>query len=603
MAGIDIPLQPCAHPFIRTTPLPELAGTEGIVQPLWRHQDHSMYLWQDEERYGIGSYRHEPVIVDPEQIRNDTPAPADLPFDMTPMQSGFDEAKRLVPALRNAGITDRVYGMFSFTPDGNSLLGEAAGVRGLWVAEAVWVTHGIGSGRAIAELMLTGESELDLRDLDLNRFAPHAAARSYVRARGWQQYKEVYDIIHPRDVITSPRNLRRSPFYDRQKELGTVFTESNGWERPLWFEANAALPRPQIGVDREGWGAYRWSPIASAEHIATRESAALYDFSTFTKIDVTGGDALQFLESLSCTDLDRPIGRATYALFLNPHGGIETDLTILRLDDNRFRIFAGAASGPRDLAYLRHHARKWEGITIQDVTSASVALGLWGPNAQAILDPITEGDLSPDAVRSFESKEVFIAGIPVLAIRMSYAGEDGFELHVATEYGAALWDAIWEAGAEHGLVAAGLTALDSLRIECGYRGLGTDLRADRTPIEAGLGFAISKIRDNFIGFDGLTNRAPAEKLSLLAFDDPNVIVMGKEPVLVDGKKVGYVTSSNFGYSTGKSLAFAYLPVDLASPGSRAEIEYFGVRYPVTVVEEPLIAPKRTEARRVTIAVS
>ena len=281
MAGIDIPLQPCAHPFIRTTPLPELAGTEGIVQPLWRHQDHSMYLWQDEERYGIGSYRHEPVIVDPELIRNDTPAPADLPFDMAPMQSGFDEAKRLVPALRNAGITDQVYGMFSFTPDGNSLLGEAAGVRGLWVAEAVWVTHGIGSGRAIAELMLTGDCELDLRDLDLNRFAPHVSARSYVRARGWQQYKEVYDIIHPRDVITAPRHLRRSPFYDRQKELGAVFTESNGWERPLWFEANATLPRPEIGVNREGWGAYRWSPIAAAEHVATRESAALYDFSTF----------------------------------------------------------------------------------------------------------------------------------------------------------------------------------------------------------------------------------------------------------------------------------------------------------------------------------
>ena len=320
-------------------------------------------------------------------------------------------------------------------------------------------------------------------------------------------------------------------------------------------------------------------------------------------IDVSGDDALQFLESLSCTDLDRPVGRATYALFLNPHGGIETDVTILRLDDDRFRIFAGAASGPRDLASLRRAAREWEGISIQDVTSASVALGLWGPNAQAILDPIAEGDLSTDAVRSFESTNVFVAGIPVLAIRMSYAGEDGFELHVATEYGAALWDALWQAGADHGLVAAGLTALDSLRIECGYRGLGTDLRADRNPVEAGLGFAISKIRDNFIGFDGLTNRGSVEKLALLAFDDPNVTVMGKEPVLVNGEKVGYVTSANFSYSTGKSLALAYLSVDLAKPGSRAEIEYFGVRYPVAVVEEPLVAPKRTEARRSTFAVS
>lgn len=592
MAGISIPLQPCAHPFIRTTPLPELAGTEGIVQPLWRHQDFSMYLWQDGERYGIGSYRHEPVIVDADQIRNDVAAPAELPFDASPIAPGLEEARRLVPALHNAGTTDRVYGMFSFTPDGMSLLGESADVRGLWVAEAVWVTHGIGSGRAIAELMLTGDCELDLRDLDLNRFARHVPARSYVRQRGWQQYREVYDIIHPRDVLSTPRGLRRTPSYHQQQALGAIFTESNGWERALWYETNSSLPTPALGADRDQWSAYSWSPIAGAEHLATRANAGLFDLSTFTVIEVSGSGALDFLSRRSCTNLDTRINRMTYTLFLNPHGGIESDVTVARLEKDRFLIFAGSASGPRDLAMLTRAARDHADVRIRDLTSAWAGVGLWGPRAKAILEQLTAIDRADLDTPSFSIKDIFVAGIPCLAVRMSYVGEDGWELHCPTEYGAALWDAVWEVGQPFGLIAIGLAAVDSMRIECGFRGLGTDLRAERTPYEAGLGFAVSSKRADYTGGAALRECRGETELSLLEILDPTTVVLGKEPVLSGNETVGFVTSAAFGYSVARSLALAYLPIELSAPGTDLDIEYFAKRYPARVVQDPLIVPKR-----------
>ncbi len=596
LAGVPIPLQPCAHPYIRTTPLPELAGLTGIVHPIWRHQDAAMYLWQEGERYGIGNYRHEPSIVDPEAIRDDVPAPADLPFDEAMMEPGRREAERLLPALRGHGVTDRVYGLFSFTPDAQSLVGEVAGVRGLWLAEAVWVTHAGGVGRAVAELMLTGDCELDLRELDVNRFAPHVAARSYVRERGAQQYREIYDVLHPRQQIARPRNLRRAPWFERQRGLGAVFFESNGWERVQWYEANAGLDPPSRGTDRDGWSAREWSPIAGAEHRATREHAALFDLATFMKIEVSGPRALTALERISCSEIDRPVGRVAYALFLNDHGGIESDVTITRLDPDRFLILAGSASGPRDLAWIVRQTRDMDGVEVRDVTSASSALGLWGPKAPAVLAPLVEGDLSAHGCPPYAARRLYVDGIPCLALRLSYVGEDGWELHVPTEYGGALWDALWAAGRERGLIAAGGTAMDSLRLERGFRALGTDLRGEYTPHGAGLGFAVTRARTGYVGHAALVARTPRHRLSCLVVDDPGVVLVGKEPILVGEVVVGYVTSANFGYTVGRSIVYGYLPIALAEPGTRLEVEYFGTCTGATVVAEPLYDPRRDRVR-------
>jgi len=592
MAGVALPLQPCAHAYVRTTPVPELRGLEGVVTPLWRHQDASMYFWQEGERYGIGSYRHEPVIVDPEQIDDSRPAPADLDFDPAVMAFGRQEAGRLVPALAGIGTTDTVYGMFSFTPDAMSLVGEVAAVRGLWAAEAVWVTHGAGTGRLVAEMMVEGGTDLDTREIDVNRFAPHVPARSFVRERGAQQYREVYDIIHPRMTISRPRGLRRAPWYGQQQALGAAFIEHNGWERAQWYEANAALPVSVAGSERRrAWMAAYWSPIAGAEHVATRTAAGLFDMSTFTKIDVTGPGALAALQQVSCTEQDRPVGRATYSLLLNERGGIESDVVVARLGAESFRVFSGAGSGPRDLAWLQRATRDMPGVRLDDVTSAGCALGLWGPRAAGILRPLAEPAGVLEAFPRFGVRDAWIGMIPCRLIRMSYVGEEGWEIHAPVEYGAALWETLMAAGAPLGLVAAGGAAVDTLRLEVGMRGLGTDLRAELTPAEAGVGFAVAAGKTGYTGWSALQTRPARRRIATLALDDATEVAAGKEPVLdAAGRIVGYATGGGFGYTLGRSLVVASLEADAATPGARLAVEIFGERVPATVLAEPALAP-------------
>jgi glycine cleavage system aminomethyltransferase T/glycine/D-amino acid oxidase-like deaminating enzyme len=597
MAGVPIPLQPCAHPYVRTTPLPGFAGRTEPKEPLWRHQDYSMYFMQWDERYVVGSYRHEPVIIDPEQIDDTRPGTAEIDFDDEVFASGWQEAGRLVPEIRTAGRSECVYGMFSFTPDAQSLIGEVHGVTGLYLAEAIWVTHGPGAARAVVDLMVEGGCELDLREVDANRFGSHAISRSYIRIRGAQNYREVYDIIHPRDVLREPRGLRRTPYYDRQKELGSVFTESNGWERPLCFEANADLPVPP-GAERTGWNTKHWSPIAAAEHVATRTAAGLFDMSTFTKLDISGPDAPELMARISCSNVSKPVGGVSYALLLNEQGGIETDLTVVRVLENRFILLCGSGSGRRDFSWIARQTSDLLGVygyhemiakvKVEEITSASCALGIWGPNAEAIVQSLTDADLRLEAFPRFTMQRFFVAGAPVSAVRISYVGENGFELHTSTEFGGHLWEAVWEAGRAHGLVACGLTAMDSLRLEKGYLALGTDIRSDHTPAEAGLGFAVSKKRTNYIGYEALRTRPAQMRLSAMTFDDPGVVVIGKEPILHDNRVVGYVSSANFGYTIGKSIAYGYLPTELAEPGTKLAIEWFGNQYPVTVEKAPLL---------------
>lgn len=590
LTGTPIPLHPCAHPYIRTTPLAELAALRGqqIVQPLWRHQDHSMYLWQDGDRMGVGNYRHDPVLVAASAIDNARRHPAELDFDPAPMDPGFDEAMRLVPGLRDAGITDRVYGMFSFTIDAQAVVGEVANATGLWTAMAIWVTHSTGTARALAQQMVHRDCELDMRELDVNRFAPHHGSPAYVHARGWSQYSEVYDIIHPKFQISKPRGLRRAPWYAQQVALGAHFFESNGWERPQWFEANATLPLPAAGTTRDDWGAIEWSPIAGAEHVATRTSAGLFDLSTFMRIELSGPRALAALEYLSCTILDRPVGRVTYSLLLDPHGGVESDVTIARMADDRFMIMSGSSSGPRDFGWIENHLRGFDSISVRDVTPAWAALGLFGPNALTILQSIADEPIRLDDHPRYSAEWISVGSIPVLAIRMSYVGEEGFELHTSTEYGSALWDLVWDAGRSHGMVAAGGAAMDSLRLEKGFLSLGTDLRAEYSPKEAGLAFTIDKSRAGYIGADAVATAQPARKLATLLLDPAAPVPLGKEPILVNVTVVGHVSSANFGFTVGQPIALGYLPIELASPGTELDIEYFGTLSPATVAQAPLL---------------
>jgi glycine cleavage system aminomethyltransferase T/glycine/D-amino acid oxidase-like deaminating enzyme len=603
MASISIPLIPVEHQYVITTPISELAGeTREIVHPILRHQDFAMYFRQHGDSYGIGSYHHEPRLVEPEAILSPEEAPvmpSVRPFTPQDFQAAHKAAVELLPPLEGAEFTYTINGLFSFTPDSYPILGPSPQVGGLWVAEAVWVTHGGGVGRAIAQWMDTGTPDMDLHEADVTRFHPHAHTPAYIRARGAQQYREVYDVIHPLQQISHPRRLRLSPFYPRQEALEAVFFESAGWERPQWYRSNEDLLSEYDVPERDGWEARYWSPIAGAEHQASRKRVGLFDLTPFTKIDVGGPGALEYLQRLTSNRIDRPLGEVTYTSLLNEHGGIKCDLTITRLGPQRFLVITGVASGPHDLAWLQSHLPQDGSVQLTDLSAAMCGLGVWGPHARDLLSAVSEDDLSNATFPYLTARPITIQEIPALALRISYVGELGWEIYTRTECGLKLWDLLWEAGEPLGAAAVGGGAFDSLRLEKGYRSWGTDIHTDYNPYEAGLGFAVRLVGQDFIGQEALQlvqQQSVTRRLRCMTLDDTATVLMGSEPILDGDDVLGYVTSANYGYTVGQSIIYGYLPGAYASEGTSVEVEYFGQRYPATVVREPLYDPENAKLK-------
>ncbi|MBW3592143.1 MAG: FAD-dependent oxidoreductase [Actinobacteria bacterium] len=604
MAGVPIPLSPVEHQLVWTTSVPALAGeTEEIRHPILRHQDRAMYFRQRGDAYGIGSYDHRPILVSPDEILSHDEAPV-MPTmrEFTPgdFEPAWQEAHRLLPALRDAEMAEPMNAMFSFTSDGFPLLGEARHVAGFWVAEAVWITHGPGVARAVAEWMVDGAPSVDLREGDLARFDSHVQSPAYVRRRAAAQYDEVYDILHPLQPMEEPRGLRVSPFFARELELGAFFLEASGWERPHWYEGNARLGDGQPSPPRSGWAARYWSPIVGAEASATRERVALYDMTSLKRAEVTGPDALAFLQRLTTSDLDRAPGYVTYTLMLDEHGGIKSDVTVARLGEHRFQL---GLNGPRDLDRMSFHAPPDGSVAIRDITGGTCCIGLWGPRARDVVQSVSEDDFSNEGFRFFRAREAHLREVPVVALRLSYVGELGWELYASAEYGLRLWDILFEAGQERGAIAAGRGAFNALRLEKGYRSWGVDMWSEHDPHEAGLDFAVKLDKPDFIGRDALERRlelhrakAASPHLAILTLDDPAAVVMGKEPVFSDGHAVGFVTSADYGYTIGRGIAYAWIPDELATEGTPLEIEYFGERYAATVAPDPLFDPEMTRMR-------
>lgn len=600
LAGVPVPLTPCEHQLVWTKPVPEFAGeTREISQPVLRAQDKDLYFRQRRDGYCYGSYAHEPRLVDAEAIRPHAESgdmPASNPFTPDDMAGPRRDAIELVPLLASAETAEAFNGMFSFTPDGNPLMGESAALKGFWLAEEVWITHAGGVAKAIAEWMTSGRAELDLRECDVNRFEPHAVTSAYVKTRGAQQYREVYDIIHPLEPMTEPRPLRTSPFYEREAELGAMFFEGGGWERPRWFESNARLLRGIRVPDRHPWTAKFWSPIAAAEHVAARDNAGLFDMTPLPKLEIAGPGALAFLQRMTSNDLDKPIGAVVYALLLDERGAIRSDVTVIRVDQDRFQL---GVNGPLDFDWLRRHAPADGSVQIRDVTGQYCCLGLWGPKVRDILGAACGDDLSNAAFPYFSARKIVVGEVPALAARVSYVGELGWELYALTEYGGRLWDLLWKAGAGHGLIPVGRAAFEAMRLEKGYRLWGADMHTEYDPYEAGLGFAVKLEKGDFLGRDALLERkaaGPSRKLCCLTLDDPCAVVMGKEPVWHGGQVAGYVTSAAYGYSIGRGIAYAYLPVALSASGTTVEIEFFDQLLPAEVAKDPLFDPKGARVR-------
>ena len=441
-------------------------------------------------------------------------------------------------------------------------------------------------GKLVAEWIVEGIPGLDVWEMDSRRFGAHYASRDYALARSVEVYSTYYDVKYPGHEREAGRPLRLSPAYPRLADLGAAFGEKSGWERANWFEPNAGAGDESLRP--RGWAGQLWSPAIGAEHLACRETAAIFDETSFAKIEVSGEGAAAFLERLCDNRVAREIGQITYTSMLNARGGIECDFTVTRLAEDRFRIVTGTAFGRHDLAWIREHAPEDGSVAVEDITSKLACLGIWGPASRAILQSVTTDELGFGYMRA---RELPVGPVPCLALRVTYVGELGWELYCPSEFGLALWDVLWQAGRDHGLVAGGYKAIDSMRLEKGYRVWGSDITPDDTPYEAGLGFAVKLDKGDFIGRGALLEaEEPERRLACLVLSDPRSVALGAEPVRIDGEITGRVTSGGYGYTVERSIAYAYVPADRAEPGQPVEVEVFGEWIPGEVAPEPLFDP-------------
>ena len=580
LAGVNVPLVPMAHEYLVTKPA-------GLPLDMPTMRDPSLLVYFRPESGGLimGGYERHPAPWSLDGIPPDFNGKL-LAEDWPRFEELMTNAVVRVPSLEEMEVIRLINGPEAFTPDGEFILGPTE-VRGLWTA-AGFCAHGLagagGMGQLVAEWIVEGTPSLDTWEMDSRRFGRAYRSRSYTLARTLEIYETYYDVKYPGHERQAGRPLRLSPTYTRLGELGAAFGEKSGWERANWFEPNTA--NGDESLRPRGWAGRLWSPAIGAEHRACRETAALFDETSFAKIEISGEGAPAFLEHLCANTVAREVGAVTYTSMLNTHGGIECDFTVTRLGEERFRIVTGTAFGQHDLAWIRQHAP--DGVAVEDVTSAYACLGLWGPQARDILGPLTTTPLDFSYMRA---RELAVGSVPCLALRVTYVGELGWELYCPMEFGLALWDTIWASGREHGLVAGGYKAIDSLRLEKGYRVWGADITPDDTPYEAGLGFAVKLDKDDFIGRDALlAAQEPGRRLCCLVLADPRSVALGSEPVRVDGAPVGRVTSGGYGYSVERSIAYAYLPAEHAQVGRPVEVEIFGETVAGEVAAEPLFDP-------------
>ena len=626
MAGASIPLTPAVHQMISVGPVPQLAGTVGEISfPIVRDMDTFCYERQHGGDMEVGSYAHRAILHDPESIpsiEQSKLSPTELPFTADDFDPQLEQALELMPdVLGNPEVEIRyaINGLLSLTPDGYPILGETPEVKGLWSAAAVWVKEGPGVGRAVAEWMTHGNPEYDLHQSDIARFYPAQQTRAHVKARTSEAFIKTYGIVHPGEQWSSNRNVRLPPMHASEKEHGAVFVETVGWERPIWYESNADL-LAEYGdavMPREAeWDSRWWSPIINAEHLAMRERAGVVDLTAFATFDVVGSGAMAAVQRIVVSQVDVAPGRVVYTSVLDDRGGIRADLTIMRLAHDHYRVVTGGTTGNIDRKWFADRMPAGGTAQVADQTSAWTTVGLWGPRARDILGSITESDVSHDAFAFGRCKRIEIGPVSVIASRISYVGELGWELYAPMEQGARLWDLVLEAGRPHGAVPVGIGVYGTTgRLEKGYRAHGAELDTERTIVEAGM--MRPKVKDaDFIGRDVYIKQRENEPQSVLctltvddhtSADGTKRYMLGGEPVvspdgepLVDGHgHRSYVTSAGSAPSLGKHLLMAYLPPDVATVGTKLAVDYLEERYPVTVAAadaSPLFDPGNSRIR-------
>ncbi|GAA4100885.1 FAD-dependent oxidoreductase [Nocardioides kongjuensis] len=628
MAGISIPLTPAVHQMISVGPCPQLAEREGEISfPIIRDMDTFCYERQHGADMEVGSYAHRAILHEPEDIpsiEQSKLSPTELPFTSEDFDPQLEQAYELMPELLGAEGAEMRYainGLLSLTCDGAPILGESQ-VRGLWTAAAVWIKEGPGVGRAVAEWMTQGWSEIDVHHSDIARFHAHQMRREHTRLRTTESFIKTYGIVHPAEQYESDRDQRLAPMHDAQKKLGAFFFETAGWERPHWYESNAPLLEvygDAVMPREHEWDARWWSPIINAEHLRMREAAGVVDLSAFAVFDITGPGALDTVQRTCVAQCDVAVGKVIYTPVLNANGGFLSDLTVMRLGEDHFRVVTGGAHGMADRKTFSDQVTD-PATTLVDVTDQVSTIGLWGPRARDILASLTSDDVSDEGFGFLTCRDITVAGVPVLASRISYVGELGWELYVAMDDAARLWDALLEAGQPHGAVPVGIGVYGTTgRIEKGYRAYGYELDSERTIVEAGMQRPKVKAAD-FVGKEAylaqreaLSTTGPAAVLCTMTVDDHTSAsgikryMLGGEPILTrDGGTLTdghghhpYVTSAGSAPSLGKHVLLAYLPPDQAVLGNQLAVSYMEELYPVTVASvdaTPLLDPDNERIR-------
>jgi glycine cleavage system aminomethyltransferase T/glycine/D-amino acid oxidase-like deaminating enzyme len=605
MVGVRVPIIPIAHQYL---------VTEGFLDrqekplPTLRDPDNLVYWRQEVDGLLMGGYERDPAPWSVSSSRADA-IPADfngrlLPADWPRFESIAQNSRIRVPITTEVGIRTLINGPEAFTPDNEFCLGESE-VGGFFVA-AGFCAHGIagagGIGKVMAEWIVAGDPGLDVWHMDLRRFGPAYDSPSFALARAVEAYASYYDVAYPNRERTTGRPLRTSPAYPWHAERGAEFGEKAGWERVNWYRSNEDSPLA-VGAPRpDGWAGRSWSPAIAAEHRATREQAALFDQTSFAKISITGPDAASLLEWVCDNRVARAVGALTYTQLLNAAGGIEADVTITRTGEDRFLLVTGTAFGTHELSWLRRQARLRDAdVQLDDVTGQYVCFGLFGPRARAVLGPLTPADLSNAGLPFMTSQWTTIGDVPVRIARLTFVGELGWEIYASTEYGAALWNLLWSAGEPHGLHAGGYRAIDSLRLEKGYRVWAGDVTGETTPDEAGLGFCVKLDKPGgFLGRQALVaaraDGAPRRRLACLTLSDPGAVAVGSEPVRVGDRVVGRITSAGYGYTVGASIAYAYLPIADAITGTPVSVDLFGEWVDGMVADDTLYDPTNARIR-------
>ena len=559
MAGIEVPLQPVKHQYIITEKIEGLATDA----PTIRDPDRRTYFKEEVGGLVMGGYEPNPQAWETGLPGGDVPDEWEFRLfddDYDHFEQHMTQAIERVPALAHAGVKQMINGPESFTPDGNFILGSAPECANMFVGagfNAFGIASGGGAGWVLAQWVVDGEAPLDLWVVDIRRFSEMHRDRKWVCDRTLEAYGKHYTVGFPHEEYVSGRPRIVSPLYERLKKHRGVFGSKLGWERPNWFAPDGMQAEDVYSMGRQNW----FEPVGE-EHRHVREHVGVFDQSSFSKYELAGPDALKALDWICANDVNKPVGRLTYTQLLNTRGGIEADLTVARLGEDKFYIVTGTGFRTHDKAWIADHVGAGLDVTLSDVTEKFGTLALMGPKARAVLSAVTDADVSNAGFPFGHVREIAIAGHKVLALRVTYVGELGWELHIPIDAIGDVFDALMEAGRPHDIRPIGYRALESLRLEKGYRAWGSDITPNDTPQEAGLGWAV-KLRKNtdFLGRRALEKASgalPAKRFVGFTVDDPEIVLLGRETILRNGRPVGYLTSGGYGYTTAKSIGYGYV---------------------------------------------